>query len=223
MSILKTNLNCFKQNGLYRFDDSLLNIFHQSSSEKEKVMQNFNLRRGTENISGVSRAALYDYTTDDAYGINFFLQTGQLRPGARYDSSFYQSFADDVYNALNEIPGTEGIFYRQIGFGGAPNSMFHRGKEDFINFAKFHKDNIGKVIEYPSFTSTSLIESSYTPKTPYRGALMIYGKNGKIIDNYSGYPTEYEALFNARSKFKVEDFDWININTIASILSEVDR
>ena len=38
MSILKTNLNCFKQNGLYRFDYSLLNIFHQSSSEKEKVM-----------------------------------------------------------------------------------------------------------------------------------------------------------------------------------------
>ena len=222
MSILKTNLNCFKQNGLYRFDDSLLNIFHQSVSEKEKIMQSFNNRRDIGNISDRSRAALYDYTTDDAYGINFFLQTGQLRPNAQYDASFYEAFADDVFKALNELPSAEGVFYRQVGFGGTSNSMFHRGKKDFLNFAKLHQDNIGRIIEYPSFTSTSLIESSYIPSTLYRGALMIYGKNGKIIDNYSGFPTEYEALFNAGSKFRVEDFDWVNNNTFASILSEVD-
>lgn len=223
MSILKTNLNCFKQNGLYRFNDSLLNIFHQSASEKEKIMQDFNSRRGSSNISEISKAALYDYTTYDSYGLNYFLQTGQLKSNAQNDLFFYKNYADDVFKALNELPSTEGIFYRQVGFGGKPDSVFYRGKKDFLDFAKLHKDNVGKIIEYPSFTSTSLIESSYTPPTPYRGALMIYGKNGKIIDNYSGYPTEYEALFNAKSKFKVEDFDWINDNTFASILSEVDE
>lgn len=117
----------------------------------------------------------------------------------------------------------EGDFYRQVDFDATENKHFNNTYEDFFKFIQYHEKNKGKVITYPSCLSTTLIKSSCTSRTPYRGAFLICGKQGKIIDNYLISPNEFEALFLPKTPLIVNDFEWINNskNIFATILSRV--
>jgi len=97
---------------------------------------------------------------------------------------------------LDKIPSSSGTFYRGI------------GKEEIQMLSKY---KIGDEITYKNFLSTSserdiAIEflTKNHLKTQEASLIIVKGKKGKLIKEYSDAPLESEILFKNGSKFKLE-------------------
>ena len=76
-----------------------------------------------------------------------------------------------------------------------------------------YEQSIGKVICYPSFTSTSIYKNKYMPKKyNYKDELVLLiieqnkTKSVVLISEFSNYPNEEEYLFLPFSFFKIKNF-----------------
>ena len=76
-----------------------------------------------------------------------------------------------------------------------------------------YEESIGKVICYPSFTSTSIYKNKYMPKKyNYKDELVLLiieqnkTKSVVLISEFSNYPNEEEYLFLPFSFFKIKKF-----------------
>ena len=97
---------------------------------------------------------------------------------------------------LDKIPSSSGTFYRGI------------GKEEIQMLSKY---KIGDEITYKNFLSTSserdiaikFLTKNHL-KTQEASLIIVKGKKGKLIKEYSDAPLESEILFKNGSKFKLE-------------------
>ena len=78
---------------------------------------------------------------------------------------------------------------------------------------KQYEESMGKVICYPSFTSTSIYKNKYMPKKyNYKDELVLLiieqnkAKSVVLISEFSNYPNEEEYLFLPFSFFKIKKF-----------------
>ena len=97
---------------------------------------------------------------------------------------------------LDKIPSSSGTFYRGI------------GKEEIQMLSKY---KVGDEITYKNFLSTSSERdiaikflTKNNLKTQEASLIIVKGKKGKLIREYSDAPLESEILFKNGSKFKLE-------------------
>lgn len=119
--------------------------------------------------------AILRYYTNHGYGcIN-----AQLRAANILHS---EPFIQALNNGLGKIPNFVGFVNRGANL---PNAVIEQHQ-------------VGAVLEYPSFTSTSL-GSGFGGNVKYK----IFSKTGKPVMAFSGHKGEREILFRAPTRFKV--------------------
>jgi SPP1 gp7 family putative phage head morphogenesis protein len=128
--------------------------------------------------------AVNDYVGAKSYTLNEKLRTGaELTPAEK-------KLMDNLDSALSKMPTYQGTVYRSI------TDMGIGDVDDFIN-----EHEIGAVVKYPSYTSTST--SVYDDTFPIQ--YVIKSKSGSNIQAYN--KKEQEILFKRGSQFFVEKVD----------------
>lgn len=212
MSILKTNLSCFKQNGLFVFDyPGSLNIFRQSEVAK-RLIDSTSRPMPILPLKNIERNAIYDYSTQYSYTFNHKLR--DEIPLTEVENSDRER----LLSAMEKFQDFEGEVYRRIGFGYPGKAT----QEDYRKFLKFIEENKkGTIFKTPQFISGSLIEGRYPAASEYVVTMLINSKTGKAVENFSQYPLEREILFKPFTPFEIMDADWINEKSYAMIWNEV--
>ena len=178
---------------LYHDEIDMIKYFKQNTNEDEETIKNvFNCSHNIENY-------ISNYTFESFYYkyLNKFLREGNyksFRILSNHISKFiyhlyeYRKRTKDNYNQSN--------LYRKM----------YLTPEDF----NVYLNSIGEVICYPSFTSTSLVETWFSPSPSDEQLveLIIEQNNSKSvvsISEISNSPKEKEFLFLPFSFFKIKD------------------
>ena len=171
----------------------MIKYFKQNTNEDEETIKNvFNCSHNIENY-------ISNYTFESFYYkyLNKFLREGNYK-SFRILSNHISKFIYHLYE------------YRKITMDNYNQSNLYRKMyltpEDF----NVYLNSIGEVICYPSFTSTSLVETWFSPSPSDEQLveLIIEQNNSKSvvsISEISNSPKEKEFLFLPFSFFKIKD------------------
>jgi hypothetical protein len=129
--------------------------------------------------------AIYGYTTGDFMPINKALRS--KNPKAQLEKE---------NQLLNQVIVIRAALQKMKSFKGT----VYRGTH--LSSASLAKHRPGEIINYPGFLSTSKNREA-SENFVQNALLIIHGKNGKSVRNYSQVPQEDEILFDHNSKFKV--------------------
>ena len=135
------------------------------------------------NLTDEEKWAINEYVSSGSYKINGLLRDGEELPAEMLE------FQKHLDSALEKMPKYEGIVYRSLTFD---------RPEDLIKFA--HKHQVGDIVPYRSYTSTSANKSFYheSPSVVIR----INSKNGRDMRRYN--PKENEILYGRDMKFLIK-------------------
>ena len=186
---------------LFPDKNEVINFFKNNTETSEDTIKNvFNFDDNilNDNIKFFVR----NYTAESFYYkyLNIFLRKGNFE-AFRILSSHISKFIFKLYDYRNKIISKQkkDDLYRK---------MYLKPKE-----IEQYEQSIGKVICYPSFTSTSIYKNKYMPKKyNYKDelALLIIEQNKTksvvLISEFSNYPNEEEYLFLPFSFFKIKNF-----------------
>ena len=146
-------------------------------------------RKFTKELSLEEEAVLKFYTNKSYYKFNQALISGNK-------TNDVIEIEKLLNKTLDKIPSSSGTFYRGI------------GKEEIQMLSKY---KIGDEITYKNFLSTSSERdiaikflTKNNLKTQEASLIIVKGKKGKLIREYSDAPLESEILFKNGSKFKLE-------------------
>ena len=177
---------------LYQDDEAMISFFLKNTNEsKETLKKVFNSNHTIKNY-------LSNYTIEGFYYkyINKFLRQGDFN-SYRLLSNHLSKFIYHLYEYRKKLNQERtATLYRKM----------YITKEELKVYIK----SLGKVICYPSFTSTSILQDVYEPKNPNNGSilvkLVIEQNNSKSIisiKELSKYPEEEEYLCLPFSFFKI--------------------
>ena len=188
---------------IYNDDEAMIQFFKNKTKEPET-----NLRRYFNNDHTVQHY-ISNYTLEGFYYryINKFLREGDFN-SFRLLSNHISKFVYKLYE------------YRKTNFQ-ICNSTLYRYMYITTNEFQIYLNSIGKVICYPSFTSTSLKENSFCPficnTNTIKVKLVIKQNNSKsiiCIRDLSQHPDEEEYLCLPFSFFKITNIAQDNGNNI---------
>ena len=178
---------------LFPDKNEIINYFKQNTNEKESLIkQVFNCEDNIKNY-------IHNYTSESFYYkyINKFLREGDFDT-FRILSSHLSKFIYNLY------------LYREKNIEIAKSNLYRKmylNPEDI----KLYKLLIGKVICYPSFTSTSITEEGFVPKKYNENDEMVKliieqndSKGVVSVREFSEFPEEEEYLFLPFSFFKIK-------------------
>jgi hypothetical protein len=180
---------------LYHDENDMIDYFKKNTDEDEETLKNvFN---GNHNIDNY----ISNYTLESFYYkyLNKFLREGNYK-SFRTLSNHISKFIYHLYEYRKKTINNhnQSILYRKM----------YLMPEDF----NIYLNSIGEVICYPSFTSTSLVETWFSPKPSNKDEqfveLIIEQNNSKSvvsISEISQSPKEKEYLFLPFSFFKIKD------------------
>lgn len=198
-NILKSNLDCLKQKGLFKVG-SFEPILKTNAPPPLR-------RPGDYNLPRKAIEAIQDYSQGVAYDLNRFLEFGKVPDWSRFSPEDLVSLEKDLRQGLSALPNMEGRFYRQLGFGVEGSDLFGGSYDDFVKFTKQFKT--GQNYSSNAFLSTTIREGAYSiDEAPYRAFLTIDGKTGKYIEDFSHKKGQYEAIFLPKTNFMVTDTSW---------------
>ena len=179
---------------LYHDDDDMIDYFKNNTDENEETIRNvFNGNHKIENY-------ITNYTFEIFYYkyLNKFLREGNYK-SFRTLSNHISKFIYHLYEYRKKTMNN----YNQ-------SNLFRKMylmPEDF----NIYLNSIGEVICYPSFTSTSLVETYFSPDPSNENEqlvkLIIEQNNSKsvvCISEISEFPKEKEYLFLPFSFFKIK-------------------
>jgi len=175
---------------IYNDEKYMINLFKANTNEKEEYLKKvFDSRRH------IIKNYIYSYTSESFYHkyLNKFLREGDF-DYFRILSNHISKFIYRLYEYRNDhFPQRNLTLYRNM----------YLSPEEF----NLYKNSIGRVICYPSFTSTSVnqdFEPNYSNNLFIR--LIINQNNSKSvveISEFSRYQHEEEYLFLPFSFFKI--------------------
>ena len=146
-------------------------------------------RKFTKELSLEEEAVLKFYTNKSYYKFNQALISGNK-------TNDVIEIEKLLNKTLDKIPSSSGTFYRGM------------GKEEIQMLSKY---KVGDEITYKNFLSTSSERdiaikflTKNNLKTQEASLIIVKGKKGKLIREYSDAPLESEILFKNGSKFKLE-------------------
>ena len=181
---------------LYHDDDDMIDFFKKNTDENEETLKK------AFNGNHIIKNYIANYTIEGFYyrNLNKFLREGDFN-SFRILSNHISKF---IYHLFE---------YRKQNLQEYNNSKLYRimtlSEEDFNIYTK----SKGKIICYPSFTSTSLIENSFVPifveKNNYKYVKLIIEQNNSksviSIRDIAEHKNENEYLFVPFSFFKILD------------------
>ena len=189
---------------LYNDDDAMINFFKNNTTETED-----NLRKVFNHNHNIN-SYISNYTVESFYYqyLNKFLREGDFN-SFRLLSNHISKFIYHLYEYRKTL--------LQPGFLTLYRHMYI-SEEEF----NLYKNSIGKVICYPSFTSTSALEDTYysmnsDPNKKILVKLIIQQNNSHSIiniRNLSQHPNEEEYLCLPFSFFKITNVECKNENGI---------
>ncbi len=139
-------------------------------------------------LSTEEKGSLLSYKSGDSYRIN-----SKLWSGAPLDAQ-QQEIVSRLDSALTKLPKYEGTVYRNLGFDDVG------GADALTAFLAGHQ--VGDVVRYQAFTSTSSRVDGYPIEGDHRVHLVIEGKNGRDVAGY-GSNMESEILFPRKTAFLI--------------------
>ena len=139
-------------------------------------------------LSTEEEGSLLSYKSGDSYRIN-----SKLWSGAPLDAQ-QQEIVSRLDSALTKLPKYEGTVYRNLGFDDVG------GADALAAFLAGHQ--VGDVVNYDAFTSTSTEANGYPIEGNHRVHLVIEGKNGRNVAGY-GNNMESEVLFPRDTEFLI--------------------
>ena len=139
-------------------------------------------------LSTEEKGSLLSYKSGDSYRIN-----SKLWSGAPLDAQ-QQEIVSRLDSALTKLPKYEGTVYRNLGFDDVG------GADALAAFLAGHQ--VGDVVRYQAFTSTSSRVDGYPIEGDHRVHLVIEGKNGRDVAGY-GSNMESEILFPRKTAFLI--------------------
>ena len=177
---------------LYHDDEAMVSFFLKNTKETEETLRKvFNSKHTVKNY-------ISNYTIEGFYYkyINKFLRQGDFN-SYRLLSNHLCKFIYHLYEYRKNLKQERtATLYRKM----------YISKEEL----KVYKKSLGKVICYPSFTSTSILQDGYEPTNPNNGSilvkLVIEQNNSKSIisiKDLSEFPNEEEYLCLPFSFFKI--------------------
>ena len=177
---------------LYHDDEAMIKFFKEKTNENEQTLRNvFNKKHNIQNY-------ISNYTLESFYYkyINLFLRKGDYN-SYRLLSNHISKFIYHLYEfRKHQNQAMHATLYRKM----------YISKEEL----KVYINSLGKVICYPSFTSTSLFPNRFEPHNPNDGSilvqLVIEQNNSKsiiCIKELSKLPKEEEYLCLPFSFFKI--------------------
>ena len=182
---------------IYNDENDMIKFFKKNTDEKEDTIEKvFNCSHSIENY-------VSNYTLESFYYkyLNKFLREGNFKcfiTLSNHISKFIYYLYEFRRNNIS-LHDKSNLFRNM-----------YLSPEDF----NIYLQSIGKVICYPSFTSTSLIENSFIPNCVNKNdqfvRLIIEQNNSKSvvsISHISKFPKEKEYLFLPFSFFKIKDIE----------------
>ena len=186
--------------------NEIIEFFYDEMDKKVSIEEIREMFYSDDDIKSYIR----NYTKESFYykQLNKFLREGDL-DAFRTLSSHMSKFIFNLYDYRkknNNIHETSNLF-RKI----------YINKDDINEY----KNSIGRVICYPAFTSTSIIEDAFIPHkyNPEDELVKIIinqnnTKSAVLISQFSEFPNEKEYLFLPFSFFKIEDVKLKNGNEL---------
>ena len=175
---------------------------HTGSAMKESVA--LLLDKKYPGIKNTEKAALIDYTRGDVSDfrhLNKQLMKGKL-------SDFNAAFSELLSSALSKLPAEEAIVYRTI-------RLNRTRLEEWTQKATSRAETV-----FEGFTSTSIdfdaVEEFIQKRASRRKnnetnvILIIKGKTGRRISEFSKFPEQQEVLFDKGMKLRFRDYEIVN-------------
>lgn len=133
-----------------------------------------------------------------------------LNSSLRSHDTSMQPFASTLNSALNKLPDFSGIVFRN----------------DHIPESVLASWNVGQIITYDAFMSTSSLDVCSAPTTPFfcegsHQLLIIKSLHGKFIAKYSANPSEREVLFRSGTRFRIREIK-VNQGKMVIYLDELN-
>lgn len=141
---------------------------------------------GTGEFSDADRAAVWDYTTNDGYKTMnpYYRNPESYTPE---EAAAIQARSDRVSAALAKLPPRPGTTYRGVDLPGDALSNYEEGT----------------VVTERAFTSTSTDPAIASGNFKGNAIIIISGKSGRDISEFSQYSYEKEILYDKGTKFYV--------------------
>ena len=195
-------------NQLFPDKNEIINFFVENTNESRTTIEEV-FNNDDNLLDDNIKTYIHNYTKESFYYkyLNKFLREGNF-DAFRILSSHVAKFIYKLYD------------YRNKNIKKQKRSDLYRKMYLNPNEIKQYEESVGKVICYPSFTSTSLGKDKYTPHKYNMDdelVLLIIKQNKTksvvSISEFSPYPNEEEYLFLPFSFFKIKKVEIQNGNT----------
>ena len=189
-------------NQLFPNKDEIVNYFKKNIKDAPNDIEN-SFQNDDKFLDDNIKDYIYNYTYESFYFkyLNKFLREGNF-DAFRILSSHVAKFIFKLYD------------YREKNRSKQKNSNLYRKMYLNQNDIKLYEKSIGKVICYPSFTSTSIKKNGYNPPKNNPNdelVLLIINQNNTkstvSIGKLSNFPNEKEYLFLPFSFFKIQNIE----------------
>ena len=184
---------------LFPDKNEIIYFFKKNTETSEDIIKNV-FRCDDNLLNDNIKFYVRNYTAESFYYkyLNKFLRDGDFE-AFRILSSHISKFIFKLYDYRNKIISKQ------------KNDDLYRKMYLKPDEVSQYEESIGKVICYPSFTSTSIYKNKYMPKKyNYKDELVLLiieqnkTKSVVLISEFSNYPNEEEYLFLPFSFFKIK-------------------
>ncbi len=164
-------------------------IAEGKNGEANEGLQSETVDGTIEEISEEEQAALLKYKSSESYKLNSLLRDG------REPSESERQMIQALDATLPKLPAYQGKVYRRLGFDGIGG-----GQQVLDAFLAEHQ--VGSIIPYSAFTSTSKTLDGYPVEGELTVTLVIEGLTGHDTEGY-GNNFEQEVIFARDTDFLV--------------------